>query len=135
MWKYYGTGTLLRFLQNYCVFVTKKYWALEKKEILYLAIFNLLSFLWLRNIRWTYSKDFRNNIYENISSASQWSTTWCSFSVILYTFNVCNKSLHLEWLQCVNIKNNCQFLVGHICVGKFTFIKIGFSRKKNFNFY
>ena len=26
----------------------------------------------------------------------------------------------------VNMKNNCEFLVGHISVGKFTFIKIGF---------
>ena len=39
--------------------------------------------------------------------------------------NICTISLQLEQLQCVNNKKNCQFLVGHICVGKFTFIKIG----------
>ena len=30
----------------------------------------------------------------------------------------------------VNIKINCQFLVGHIHVSKFTFIKVGFEKKK-----
>ena len=42
-------------------------------------------------------------------------------------------SLQLEQLQCVNNKKNCQFLVGHICVGKFTFIKIGFQKKSKFS--
>ena len=57
-------GTLLRFLQSYCAVVTKKYLALEKEEISILAIFILLSFLLLWNIRGTYSKYFQNNIYE-----------------------------------------------------------------------
>ena len=38
--------------------------------------------------------------------------------------------MHLEWFQCVNINNNCQFLVGHIGVGKFTLIKIGSKKEK-----
>ena len=38
------TGTLLRFLQNYSVLVTKKYWALEKEEILNLIVLILVSF-------------------------------------------------------------------------------------------
>ena len=73
MGKYYITGTLLCFLQNYCAVVTKKYWALEKEEIL-----NLTSCLVFGNyvIRGTYSKYFQNNIYETgISSAAQQSTT------------------------------------------------------------
>ena len=41
-------------------------------------------------------------------------------------------SLQLEQLQCVNNKKNCQFLVGHICVGKFTFIKIEVQKKSKF---
>ena len=44
MEKYYITGTLLRFFQNYSVVVTKKYWALEKEEILNLIVFILVSF-------------------------------------------------------------------------------------------
>ena len=32
------------------------------------------------------------------------------------------------------MKNNRQFFVGHICVGKFTFIKNGFEKKKIFFF-
>ena len=69
-------GTLLRFLQSYCAVVTKKYLALEKEEISILAIFILLSFLLLWNIRGTYSKSFQNNIYEtDISPAPQRSTT------------------------------------------------------------
>ena len=28
------------------------------------------------------------------------------------------------------MNNNCQFFVGHICPGKFTFIEIGFWKKK-----
>ena len=76
MQKYFITGTFLRFLQSYCAVVTKKYWAPEKEEISTLTIFNLLSFLLLRNIRGTYPKYFKNNIYEtDISSASQGSTT------------------------------------------------------------
>ena len=27
------TGTLLRFLENYCAAVTKKYWALKKNKL------------------------------------------------------------------------------------------------------
>ena len=38
-------GTLLPFLENYCAAVTKKYCALEKKEILNLTIIVLFSFL------------------------------------------------------------------------------------------
>ena len=38
-------GTLLRFVENYCAAVTKKYWALEKEEILNLAICALFNFL------------------------------------------------------------------------------------------
>ena len=45
MQKNYITGTLLRFLQKYCAVVTKKYWELEKEEILNLTIFVLFSFL------------------------------------------------------------------------------------------
>ena len=42
---------------------------------------------------------------------------------ILYKSNFCKKFLHLKKFQCVNIKNNCQFLVGHVHVSQFTFIK------------
>ena len=38
-------GTFLRFLQNYCAAVTKKYWALEKQEISSLTISALFRFL------------------------------------------------------------------------------------------
>ena len=77
---------------------------------------------------------YQSNIDEAyILSAVQRSTSWCSFGGNLYTFEICNISLHLEQLQCVNNKNNCQFLVGHICVGKFTFIKIGFQKKSKFS--
>ena len=38
-------GTLLRFVQNYCAAVTKKYWALRKEMILNLKIFVPFSFL------------------------------------------------------------------------------------------
>ena len=118
-------GTLLRILQSYSTVVTKKYWELEKEELSNLTTFILLSFFLLWNIKGTHSKYFQNNIYEtDILSASQRSTTRCSFSVILYTFNVCNISLHLEKLQCVNIKNNYQFLGRHISPGKFIFVKI-----------
>ena len=80
-----------------------------------------------------YSKYFRNNIYEtDISSVAQWSTKWSSFAWILYIFNVCNKFLYLKKFQCVNLKNNCQFLVGHIHVSKFTLIKVGFKKKCKF---
>ena len=44
MEKYFITEARLCFLQNYCAIVTKKYWALEKEEILNLTIFILLSF-------------------------------------------------------------------------------------------
>ena len=76
MQKYFITGTFLRFLQSSCAVVTKKYWAPETEKISTLTIFNLLSFLLLRNIRGTYSKYFKSNIYEtDTSSASQGSTT------------------------------------------------------------
>ena len=38
-------GTLLRFLQNYCSAVTKKYWELKKEQIVNLEILVLFSFL------------------------------------------------------------------------------------------
>ena len=38
-------GKLLRFVENYCAAVTKKYWALEKEEISNLTISALFSFL------------------------------------------------------------------------------------------
>ena len=38
-------GTLLRFLQNYCAAVTKKYWAVKKEEIVNQTTFALFSFL------------------------------------------------------------------------------------------
>ena len=38
-------GTLLRFLENYCAAVTRKYWALKKEEIVNLTIFGLFNFL------------------------------------------------------------------------------------------
>ena len=38
-------GKLLRFVENYCAAVTKKYWALEKEKILNLTISALFSFL------------------------------------------------------------------------------------------
>ena len=44
MEKYYIMETLLRFHQNYCAVVTNKYLALEKEEILNLAILILLGF-------------------------------------------------------------------------------------------
>ena len=82
---------------------------------------------------WTYSKHFQNNIYAtDISSAAQRSTKRSSFEGILYTFNVCNKVLHLKTFQCVNIKNNCQFLLEHIHVTRFTFIKFSFRKKSKF---
>ena len=37
--------------------------------------------------------------------------------------------LHLEQPQCVNTKTCCEFLVGDICVCKFTLIKIGFKKE------
>ena len=39
------TGTLLRFLENYCATVTKKYWALKKEELLNRPITVLFRFL------------------------------------------------------------------------------------------
>ena len=78
----------------------------------------------------TYCKYFQNNINQSyILSAAQRSTSRCSFGGNLYTFQICNISLHLEELQCINNKNNCQFLVGNICAGKFIFIKIGVLKK------
>ena len=92
-----------------------------------MTIFFLFRFLQFCNIRGSYCKYFQNNIYEtDISSAAHRSTR------ILYKSNFCNKLLHLKKCQCVNIKNNCQFLVGHIYVSKFTFIKIGFYKKSKF---
>ena len=38
-------GKLLRFVENYCAAVTKKYWALEKEEILNLTLSALFSLL------------------------------------------------------------------------------------------
>ena len=38
-------GTPVPFLENYCAALTKKYYALEKEEILNLRIFVLFSFL------------------------------------------------------------------------------------------
>ena len=57
----------------------------------------------------------------------------CSFAGILYTFNVCNISLHLQLLKCVHIKNAILFLVAHICVDEFTFLKSKFSLLLKFN--
>ena len=37
-------GTLLRFPENYCAAVSKKYWALKKEEILNLTNLLLFSF-------------------------------------------------------------------------------------------
>ena len=86
-----------------------------------------------RNIRGTYSKYFQNNIYEtHISSAARLSSKLSYFGGILYKSNCWNKFLHLKKFQCVNIKNNCQFLLGHIHVSKFTFIKVGFEKKSKF---
>ena len=31
------------------------------------------------------------------------------------------------------MKNNCEFLVGHVSIGKFTFIKIAFQKKSKFS--
>ena len=68
-------GTLLFFLENYCAAVSKKYWRLNKQEILSLTIFVLFGILQFRNIRGTYSKYSQNNIDEtDISSAAQGST-------------------------------------------------------------
>ena len=38
-------GKLLRFLENYCAAVTKKYWALKKEQILNLTTLVVFSFL------------------------------------------------------------------------------------------
>ena len=38
-------GKLLRFLENYCAAVTKKYWALQKEQILNLTTLVVFSFL------------------------------------------------------------------------------------------
>ena len=68
-------GKLLRFLENYCAALTKKYLPLKKEQILNLTTLVLFSFLQLCNIRGTYCKYFQNNIYEtDISSAAQRST-------------------------------------------------------------
>ena len=65
-------GKPLRFLENYCAALTKKYFPLKKEQILNLANLFLVSFLQLCNIKGTYSKYFQNNIYEtDISSAAQ----------------------------------------------------------------
>ena len=65
-------GKLLRFLENYCAALTKKYFALKKEQILNLTTLVRFSFLQLCNSRGTYSKYFQNNIYEtDISSAAQ----------------------------------------------------------------
>ena len=58
-------GKLLHFFENNCPDVPKNYWALEKEEILNLAIFILFSFLYLRNISGTYSKYFPNKYLRN----------------------------------------------------------------------
>ena len=63
-------GTLLRFQEDYCAAVTKKYWALEKGEILNLTFFVLFSFFQLRNISITYCKYFQNNINQAYSSSA-----------------------------------------------------------------
>ena len=81
----------------------------------------------------TCSKYFQNNIYKtDISSVAHRSTKWISFPWTLYIFNVCNKFLHLKKFQCVNLKNNCQFLLQHIHVSKFSFIKVGFEKESKF---
>ena len=51
-----------------------------------------------------------------------------SFAGILYIFKVCNRSLYL--VQSVNIKDSLQFLLKHVSVGKFIFIKFRFLKKK-----
>ena len=85
-------GKLLRFLENFCAALTKKYFALKKEQSLNLATLVLFSFLQLCNIRGKYSKYFQNNSYEtDISSAAKHSTKSCFFARILYKFNVCNK--------------------------------------------
>ena len=38
-------GTLLRFLENYCAAISKKYWPLKKEETVNVTIFVLFSFL------------------------------------------------------------------------------------------
>ena len=38
-------GKLLRFLENYCAAVTKKYWALKKEQILNLTPLVVFKFL------------------------------------------------------------------------------------------
>ena len=78
-------------------FVTKTYWTLRKEESVNMTIHPLFTLSELHNIREIYSKYFQNIIYKtDISSAAQCSTTLCSFAGILYTFNVCNKTLHLR---------------------------------------
>ena len=105
-------------------FVTKTYWTLKKEESVNMTIHPLFTLSELHNIREIYSKYFQNIIYKtDISSAAQWSTTLCCFAGILYTFNVCNRTLHLRQFQSFNIKNSFQFILKHACVGKFTFIK------------
>ena len=111
-------------------FITKTYWTLKKEESVNMTIFLLFTLSGLHNIKEIYSKYFPNIIYEtDISSEAQWSTTLCSFAEISYTFNVCNRTLHLRQFQSFNIKNSFQFLLKHACVGKFTFIKFQFWRK------
>ena len=72
-----------------------------------MKFFLLFTFLELRNIRGTYSKYFQNIIYKSdILSEAQRSTTLCSFTGILHTFDVCNRSSHLEYFQSVSIKSS-----------------------------
>ena len=105
--------------------------ALKNKEHLNLTIFVLFSVFERRNIGKTYSKYFRKTIYATgISSASEGSITWCYFAEIWYAFNVCDRSLYWDKLQCVHMKKNWQFFVGLIWICKFTLKKIGFSKKK-----
>ena len=67
---YYGHSSF--FLENYWAAVGKKYWALQKQEILNLEIFVVFRFLQFCNIRRSYSKYFQNNIHEtDISSPAQ----------------------------------------------------------------
>ena len=66
-----------------------------------------------------------------MSSATQRLTTFYFFAGILYTFQVCNRSLNS--VQSVNIEDSLQFLLKHARVVKFTFIKPGFLKKTSFS--
>ena len=70
------------------------------------SLFLRINHLWLFLLKQAFHipdvnlyKTFENNIFETDVLSAAPTVSWCSFSRILYTFNVCNKSLYLKYLQ------------------------------------